>query len=293
MPRIITDFQRLDKTALPRPTLDALKEVVSDTYKELWRLIQEIGLANHLRKHRPFQRYVAWSLKAIGRKLMAIRRLSPYDHEANSLLRDLTEVVMDLFWLYSFYAQDPKDGEALADRFFKFGAKAFLEEARAAQKVLLDDTFLGDFFDPANFQREIEEAQRLVAGYAFADPNAAAQLRREQDKNWRALPELIGDVKDVKWHARCRRAETAVQDVANLKYAPYYKNLKLLSAYTHWDPLQASDPPEEQRLARFCRTLNIAIGFAHDTINLGYHLLNRPLPENVRALRQQFVWAST
>ena len=203
MPRIITDFQRLDKTALPRPTLDTLKEVAEDTDGELRRLIREIGQANHLRKHRPFQRDVAWSLKAIGRKLMAIQRLFRYDHEANSLLRDLHEVVVDLFWLCSFYAQDPKDGEALADRFFKFGAKVFLEEAQTAQRVLLDDTFLRDFFDPANFQREIEEARRLVAGYAFVDPNAAAQLRREQGKNWRALPELIGDVEDVKWHARC------------------------------------------------------------------------------------------
>ncbi len=81
--------------------------------------------------------------------------------------------------------------------------------------------------------------------------------------------------------------------MANLKCAPFYKNLQMLNGYSHWDPIQLQQFEEDFREALFARYFNIAIGFLHDVMT-GTSLLGKlELSKKVIIARQQFIYMST
>ena len=81
-----------------------------------------------------------------------------------------------------------------------------------------------------------------------------------------------------------------MEQCANLKKADLYRNLSLLSAFSHWDGFQVEREDREIEEAIFDHNLNAHIGLIHDMINLGYHILGLEIPEKLRLLRQRIIW---
>ena len=81
--------------------------------------------------------------------------------------------------------------------------------------------------------------------------------------------------------------------MANLKSAPFHRNLKMLSSYSHWDSIQIQEYEEDLRTALFSRDLNIAIGFIHDVMTGTCSIAHLELPEAVIIARQRFIYTST
>jgi hypothetical protein len=111
-------------------------------------------------------------------------------------------------------------------------------------------------------------------------------------EDWRNLSYFFNKKeKEWKWSARCKKAAIVMEKISNLRNADIYRNLSVLSAYTHWDVFQTQYNNEEGLDdAIFDKNLNALIGFAHDLIQLGYRIIDVAIPENLRISRQRIIW---
>jgi len=294
MGRIITDPRKLHRDQVQRPSSDKLSELAGQTDSELTAKAKDVRTASKLKSWPNFRSYVAHCMDATGRKLMAISRLQKnYLPEAQSIFRDLTEVVVDLFWVYGYFRECNSTGERIAERFYKFPAHVFLKTAEQFRQVAPTDHFLAEPYTTAKIKQLEDDAKQNLRSYVVIDKNADTELRWLQDTEWRALPGVVRTRSDAKWKARCERAASEVVQIANLKDAPYHWDLATLSAYAHWDPQQTVKIDEKEQVALADRDLNIALGFAHDALNLAYRLLGIDPPEQVTIMRQQFIYMST
>jgi len=61
----------------------------------------------------------------------------------------------------------------------------------------------------------------------------------------------------VKWEKRSEIANEIARELVNFKNAPFYENLKHLSAYNHWDPIQNNNLSDTDNNLFYTRTLNL------------------------------------
>ncbi|HAA77595.1 TPA: hypothetical protein DCE37_20990 [Candidatus Latescibacteria bacterium] len=102
-------------------------------------------MAKKLEGTKHFRDFLSESVEASSRKAMAISRLgSPYRPEASSILRDQTEVLMDMCWVCSYFDEDQKIAEKLSAQFFQGAAAAFIPQEADAWDAVKGDIFLRD-----------------------------------------------------------------------------------------------------------------------------------------------------
>lgn len=273
--------QKISREQVQKPSSEQLAQVAMDTHNEVCDLARRVKGASPIKDMPFFEDYIVVSLEALAKKLLVVKRIGPnYIPEACSILRDLTEVVVDFFWILSHYEEDPDRAEQLSEQFFLSRDQAFLSQCEFSQEAMKNDLFLRDLYDDVAWNKRTDELREKLEG--------------QTPRNWRRIDGVISRTQ-AEWDARCCRAAKLVAEMANLKAAPYLDNLKHLSAYTHWDSPQVENYSDEHRNALFDRYLNIAIGFVHDAINGACGLCNLDIPLKIREMRilGKFLYMST
>ena len=277
--RIITDPQKIPRDLVKRPTREQLEDVICRTYDLGFRIARETRRSEALSDYAYFRSFMAASLEGCCNKLFVIKRIGEqYIPEAGSILRDLTEIVVDVFWVLSHFKQDKDLAELLGRQFACSHLKQFLQQSKQAREGHRLDHFLKDVN-----KEEWEELRR----------KAKAEIRGVKlGSNWRYVTERITH-SDYRWDRRCPRAAKVAARIVNLQYAPYLKNLEILSAYTHWDSAQCQQFSDDLRARLFDRYMNIAIGFTHDVITVACKVSDQRVPEECVIKRHEFIYMST
>lgn len=294
MPPFISNADRISRNDIPRPSRQDLFDAVLTTYEEFHDRARDLPRLDAFREIPQTAKYFSTCYRQCGEKLMAIKKLESYLVESLSIQRDLTELVVDCFWMASHLRESRENAEKLAARFFKMLKRGYLSQHELAIQIMPNDPFLRDCFDQNQRERDVHSVRTELDGYQFIDPNASAGLQKVQKRDWRAHPDIISDPNQVKWPARCEKASTLSQGLNNLQDAPYLKNLKYLSGFTHWDPVQTGGYSNCMLAGTYDRSLNVALGFAHDILNVYYYLarIDEP-PRRIVECRSKFVYFST
>jgi len=236
------------------------------------------------KKYPNYGNFIAISFDAIFNNLSAICHLGPnYLNQIFTLSRNYQEIIVDNLWLYSFYIQNPQKAEDISERFFYIGKKNYINQLQYNINVCGKDIFFRDI-SIENLKIKKRELENSISGYKHRGKLSF------QIKNWRGHPIYFPKNKDqdnIQWANRSKIAGDTAKDYINLKYSPFEKNLKLLSSYNHWDPMQIDEIGENNRDLLFCRTLNILLGFALDLLNIQYQIrgIKKDRPHNfVRAV---------
>jgi len=225
--------------------------------------------------------------------LQSILQLSHFDLDCiNILMRSSLEVNVDILWLYSIYLDNTVKAENLVKRFYQMKAKKYLNVSEDYPDLLTKDSYMKLVSNLLNPSLEIEQASKTNF-IELIDKNAPEYLRNLQKRDWRALPGLITDRRQIEFKNRSVAASELALKLFNLKDAPYYKNWRILNAFTHWTGAKMSTLDEEVKKAFYLRKLNMSLGFLHDVLNVTYIFLDIPIPEDIRYMRQEFIYTST
>lgn len=294
MPPFISHVGRISQNDIPRPSRQDLFDAVLITYDEFYDRARGFPRLDAFREIQQTAKYFSTCYKQCGEKLMAIKKLEKFLVESLSIQRDLTELVVDCFWMASHLRESRENAEKLAIRFFKMLQRGYLDQYELVGQIMPNDPFLRDCFDQSERERSAQLVRSEIEGYQFIDPSASSNLKKEQGKNWRTHPDIISDVSQVKWPARCDKARTLSQGLNNLQDAPYLRNLNYLSGFTHWDPVQIGGYSDCMLAGTYDRSLNVALGFSHDILNVYYYLakIEEP-PRRIVECRNKFVYFST
>jgi hypothetical protein len=290
----IENADKISRGEIPRPSRQSLFEAVLATYEELHNRARHLPRLEAFKEIPQTAKFFGTCYKQCGEKLMVIKKLEDYLVESLSIQRDLTELVVDCFWMASYLQESRVNAEKLSTRFFKMLNKNYLGQFELVNQIMPNDPFVKGCHNQTERERNLKTVSADVDGYLFIDPKASTSLRKEQGKNWRAHPELINDINQIKWPARCERAKTLSEGLYNLQDAPYLKNLTYLSSYTHWDPVQTGSFTDCLLAGTFDRSLNVALGFSHDILNVYYFLarIDDP-PKHIVECRNKFIYFST
>ncbi len=280
MAKIITDPKNLERDQVVRPSLSQLEEVAKITFELAVDMSRHVREDKWLSDTSYYRNFISSCLESMSNKLFALKRLGPvYIAEACAILRVHTEITVDFFWLAAHYRHKKTDADLLSKQFFLFRNKKYLAQAGPAGQALLQDPFLRPFVSKESLEEEIESAREKIRGVSIKG-------------DWRVASEITKP-SDCMWGARCKRAARQVEEIANLKFAPFLQNLQMLNSYSHWDSIQIQQYEEDFREALFCRDLNIAIGFLHDVMTGTCFLSDLELPEKAFIERQKFIYMET
>ena len=163
--KIITDTKKLTREQVIRPSSNDLEEVARKTYDISFAVARGVRRATVLDDTPYFRRFIAASIEGISNKLRAIKRIGyKYIPEAGSILRDLTEVVVDFFWVASHFEHKKGDAEQISHQFFLSHNKQFLAQAHQALIAMRDDIFLGEFVSEDVWQENVTKAKQELKG---------------------------------------------------------------------------------------------------------------------------------
>lgn len=256
---------------------ELINQELSDRRYEIMKYFTE-------KKYPNYGNFIAISCDTIFNNLSAICHLnSNYLNQIFTLSRNYQELIVDNLWMYSFYKDEPKKVEDISERFFYFGKKYFIEQLQYNINVWKKDIFFRDI-SIENLKKKKKELEYSIPRY-----NHWGELPFQKN-NWRGHPNYFPTNKDkdnIQWSNRSKIAGDTAKDCINLKNSPFRKNLSLLSAYNHWDPMQIDNINENDKDLLFCRTLNILLGFALDLLNIQFQIrgIIKDRPQNfVRAV---------
>ena len=265
--KIITDPKNLARDQVDCPSLCQLEQVARTTFDLAVDMSRHVARAEALEDTQHYRRFISACLKSMSHKMLAIKRLGPnYISEARAILRVHTEIAVDFFWLADHYRDQKEHADLLSKQFFLFGNKQFLETF-PAEEALGQDHFLKPFVSKEGWLKAMKSAARKEIKGVLLKGN-----------DWR-IASGVTEKDDCRWDARCKRAIKHAEEMANLKFAPFHRNLKMLSSYSHWDSIQTQEYKEDLKKALFARDLNIAIGFVHDVMTGACSLAHLDPPE--------------
>lgn len=277
---IIADPKDPERDQVPCPSLRQLAQVAVKTFELAGDMSRHVAIAKPLEDTHHYRRFISACLKSMSYKMLAIKRLGPnYISEARAIFRVHTEIAVDFFWLADHYRDQSEHADLLSKQFFLFGNKQFLDTF-PGEEALRQDHFMKPFANEKGWLEALASARKTIKGASL------------KGSDWR-IASGVTKRDDCYWDARCKRAVKHAEQMANLKSAPFHRNLKMLSSYSHWDSIQIQEYEEDIRTALFARDLNIAIGFVHDVMTGACSLAQRELPVEAIAIRQQFVYSST
>ena len=282
---IITDLKNLQRDQVAPPSLPQLEDVARTTFEHAVTMSRHVEKDTALDGTPHYRRFIAACLKSMSYKMFAIKRLGgTYLSEARAILRVHTEIAVDFFWLADHYRNQKEHADLLSKQFFLFHnkqfLKQFLDQGNEAEEALVQDPFLRRLVTKENLLEDIQAAREQLGEISL------------KGNNWR-MASGITQEKDCQWNARCKRAAKVAEEMVNLKFAPFHRNLKMLSGYSHWDSIQTQEYEEELRTALFARDLNIAIGFVHDVMTGTCSIAHLEIPEAAIIARQHFIYMST
>lgn len=279
MVKIINPYQ-ISRKDIERPTRDTLRNALNDITDMLNSINYNITRSAFGRNSPEYSKLLSLAATVLCNKLRSIYKLDNYIDEANSLLRDLIELIVDVFWLYHYYQKSPKNTELLSERFFMFRSKLLIENNELSIKIT-DDPFLRDIINTKKLSDVNQEYEQEIKNYEFYSSvlkskknktNKDKNFLKKQKENWRAHPQIISATNEISWFKRCELAQISAKEIANLKEAPYHFDLKFLSGFTHWDPIQGLDYSEKIRKTLFDKNFNTALSFALDFIALTFKI---------------------
>ena len=278
--KIITDPRNLKRDQVACPSLSQLEQVALTTLDLAVDMSRHVQKSESLEDTQHYRRFISACLKSMSYKMIAIKRLGlNYISEARAIFRVHTEIAVDFFWLADHYKHQKEHAELLSKQFFLFGTKQFLETF-PGEKALRQDHFLKPFAGKEGWLKALKSARKGITGASL------------KGNDWRIAPGVTNR-DDCYWNARCKRAVKHAEQMANLKSAPFHRNLKTLSSYSHWDSIQIQEYEEDIKTAFFARDLNIAIGFVHDVMTGACSLADLELPMEAIMVRQRFLYMST
>ena len=156
--------QKFSRDQISRPPSTQLLEVSVNTHEEVCNLARNVRKSLTLESSPHFRNFIALALEALGKKLLVIKRIGTnYIPEVGSIQRDLTELVVDFFWVASYYREDPKIAEQLSEQFFLSKKKAYLAQYQFAKSIMKSDVFLKEFFDKGELARQKKEAHEILS----------------------------------------------------------------------------------------------------------------------------------
>lgn len=271
----ILNPNKLIRNDVKCPTIDDLikaKEliclVLGDCRFQIKKFLNSKELIN-------YGRFIAVSCDSIFNNLNAVSRLgSNYLNQIFTLSRNFHEIVIDNLWMYSFYEEDPEIAEEIAERFFVFSRKSNIQYLKETLPILDIDIFLRDV-DKQILLNKIEKSQKYIQDYKFYG-------NKKLIYNWRAHPKYFKSLKDVDWRHKSKIAKEISEKLVNFKNAPYLENLKYLSAYNHWDPIQTNILNDTNNNRFYARTLNLLLCISLDFLNLQYRIrgIDKSRPSN-------------
>lgn len=234
--------------------------------------------------------FILASITRIAELSLAMSRLTVNNMESIFILsRSLLEVKVDLLWFYSIFKNDKTKADQLAKRFFQLGhekTKNFIEKN---EHLYNNDIYLKKLKSKYEKQKRNYKKLELIE---LIDNSANKKLQYLQSINWRALPGLVKNPKDIQFRQRCAKAVEVAAEIFNLKMAPYQKNWEILNLFAHWNSIRMKSYDEEAARTFHCRTLNLNLGFLHDSINLGYYHIKLSVPPKLVAMREKFIYES-
>lgn len=265
----------------PAPNRETLLLALDETcwYCEL--LSRELKNAKKLDSYPNTSRFLSHCFVHAASKLLAIKKLgSTFRNEAFGLHRSAIEIVVDASWVwYSFdFDHKPDIAERICKQFFLNSPAKFISEFSFIKQLYPREPFVKEYFDEDKLNSYLEKAKEKAGSYEY-------QL------DWRYLDGFHHKSKmEWKWQERCKNAGIVMERLANLKNADIYRNLSILSAYTHWDSFQTQYSEENIEEAIFDKNLNAVIGIIQDLIQLGYNIIELTIPEKLRISRQRIIW---
>ena len=177
--------QKFSIDQVSRPPSTQLLKVSVKTHEEVCNLARNVRKSSTLESSLHFRNFISVALEALGKKLLVIKRIGKnYIPEVGSIQRDLTEVVVDFFWIASYYREDPKISEQLSEQFFLSG----MIQCKFAKSTMKSDVFLKEFFDEGELARQKYEARETLS-------------IKTVPKEWRRIPDIISKKKS-EWAAR-------------------------------------------------------------------------------------------
>jgi len=291
--RMIIDPNRITKNSIPAPDEQTLKGLINQTYEAigtLQRLIRENKEATQFPYLNDFLRD---SLITNSDILLSISTLSSiFLNSTLILMRTYLETMIDFLWVYSIFLEEHENGDNLAKRFYQIGAVYFLSMSDRLEGISRNDPFVVKAKDKINISQDTQRAKDLNL-IELIDKQAGKHLQGIQKTNWRALPGLIQNTKQIQFEARSKKAADLASKLFNLKAAPYQHNWKLLNAFAHWSSLHYKDVDDSVATALYERNLNVMLGFLHDMIYVCYDFIGRNVPERLRVIERQFIYFST
>ncbi len=115
-------------------------------------------------------------------------------------------------------------------------------------------------------------------------------------KEWKAHPELM-KVKKIKkiilnTSDRAKYVRKFVSNFTGLMNPPFYQDYDRLNKITHWSVFGLRPITVEQKEILHIREINLMLGYVHDCLTLIFDYLERPVPESVGVIRQEFIYST-
>lgn len=265
----------------PAPNRETLLLALDETYRYCELLSRELRKAKRLDSYPSTSRFLSNCFVHAANRLLAIKKLgSTFRNEAFSLHRSAIEIVVDASWIWYYFDFDhkPDIAERICRQFFLNSPAKFISEFNFIKQLYPREPFVKEYFDEDKLDSYLKKAKEKVGSYKY-------------QSDWRYLGGFHDKKKmEWKWQDRCKKAGIVMEKLAKLKNADIYRNLSILSAYTHWDSFQTQYSDENIEEAIFDKNLNAVIGIMQDLIQLGYSIIEVTIPEELRISRQRIIW---
>ena len=280
-----------DKKDIHLPTKEELDKIILQVLPEISSL--RILIEKMDDNHKFSNQFIIDSIIRCSDLVLAISKLSSTNlNSVFILMRSQLEVVVDIHWFYSIYLIDKSQSDDLAKRFYQFGANDYIEMSDKYGTFIHIDPYLKTIESKLDPIKDLLKAKQKNI-IEIVDPMAKSNLQRIQKMNWRALPGLINKKREIEFNQRAEIAAVVAKKISNLKDAPYYKNWKILNAFTHWSAARMNYLDEDIARVFYLRNLNIALGFLYDVMKIAYIVKGINPPPKITLLSKQFHYFST
>jgi hypothetical protein len=290
---MIIDPNKILKNSVPAPDEGTLRDLINQTYEEVCSLQRKLDYNRETVEFKYFNDFLKDSIIVNSEILLSMLKLSnSFLNSVFILMRTFLEINVDFLWMYSIFLDNNGNGEKIAKRFYQFGANSYFSMSEDFKRISNNDPFVKKVKDNSLIDKGIKRAEQLNL-IDIVNKNDKKELRKLQESNWRALPGLIGNKKEIEFSYRANIASKLAIKLFNLKAAPYNHNWKTLNAFTHWTSWHYTFIEEDVGKALYLRNLNVSLGFLHDMINVVLIFTNKPLSDKLKLIRSQFIYFST
>jgi len=154
----------------PPPSLDILHRAVDEAFEYCSQISREIKRCDNLSDYQYLRRFYSDSFYTVGVKISAIKRLNvTFRNEAYSISRDLTEIVIDVAWIWHYFElqNDPELAEQLCRQFYYNTQAYFLENFCQIKSLYLNNPFIKKFYTEKKLDTYKVEYEKTIGNYKY------------------------------------------------------------------------------------------------------------------------------